>query len=189
VSVVASIVFTLRSQRMSHSFTSPPRQPLTSSRCPPRCRWTLVIHCLCSFQTLTMAVAGFWRWSYTRIAPSPKPATKTSPSTWSEVNEVIQDPDRAGRSYQKSAVVANARPTAQLTLVHTSVPAFHTRITLTSPATRIKPLPCCQSNTRPAFLLLGTRSVKARNPRNQFRLSFTVVIPEDLDDPVGGTGH
>lgn len=103
-SVVACIVFTLRSIRMSHSLTSPLRQPLTSSRCPPRCRCTFVIHCLCSFQTFTMAVAGFWRWSYTRMAPSPKPATKTSPSTWSDVNEVMQDPDRAGMSYESQSL-------------------------------------------------------------------------------------
>ena len=72
--------------------------------CPPRCRWTLVTHCLCSFQTFTIAVAGFWRWSYTRMAPSPKPATNTSPSTWSEVREVMQDPDRAGISCESQSL-------------------------------------------------------------------------------------
>lgn len=48
------------------------------------------------------------------------------------------------------------------TFVQTSVAAFQTRMTLTSPATSNLPCPCCQSKTRPAFLLLGTRSVKAR---------------------------
>lgn len=100
VSRVARMVFTLLSMRMSQSLTSPERHPVTSSRWPPRCKWTFVIHWRCSFQTLTMAVAGFSRWSYTRTAPSPKPAMKTSPSTWSEVSEVMQEPERAGISYE-----------------------------------------------------------------------------------------
>ncbi len=48
------------------------------------------------------------------------------------------------------------------TFVQISVAAFHTRMTLTSPATRSLPCPCCQSRTRPAFFVLGTRSVSAR---------------------------
>jgi len=48
------------------------------------------------------------------------------------------------------------------TLVQISVAAFQTLTTLTSPATRSLPCPCCQSKTRPAFLVLGIRSVSAR---------------------------
>ena len=131
---------------MSHSLTSPERQADTSSRWPPRCRCTFVSHALCSFHTRTMAVCGFSRWSYTRSAPSPKPATNRWPSTWSDVSDVIGLPERA-----------------LMSAVQISVPAFHTRILLTSPATSISPLDCCQSKTRPAALLLGSRSVSARN--------------------------
>ena len=48
------------------------------------------------------------------------------------------------------------------TLVQISVAAFHTLMTLTSPATNNLPWPCCQSRTSPAFLLLGTMSESAR---------------------------
>ncbi len=49
------------------------------------------------------------------------------------------------------------------TAVHSSVAAFQTRMTLTSPATSALPWPCCHSNTSPALKLLLTRSVKARH--------------------------
>lgn len=98
ISRVALIVLKGAVIRISHSLISPFRLPLTSSRRPPRCMWTLVIHCLCSFHTCTMALTGLSRWSYTRTAPSPKPATKTLPATWSNVKDVTHDPERAGIS-------------------------------------------------------------------------------------------
>ena len=98
VSVVAAISLTGSSFRISHSFTSPFLDPLISSRHPPRCMCTLVIHCLCFRQHLTMASAGFWRVSKMRMAPSPYPAQKTLPATWSEVRDVMQEPERAGMS-------------------------------------------------------------------------------------------
>ena len=87
------------SERISHSLTSPFLLPDTSSRRPPRCMCTFVIHCLCWRQTFTMAKAGLRRWSKTRTAPSPYPAQKTLPATWSEVSEVMQEPERAGMSW------------------------------------------------------------------------------------------
>lgn len=61
VSLVALMVLKGAVIRISHSLISPLRLPLTSSRRPPRCMWTLVIHCLCSFQTCTMASTGLSR--------------------------------------------------------------------------------------------------------------------------------
>jgi len=61
VSLVALIVLRGAVIRMSHNLISPLRLPLTSSRRPPRCMWTLVIHCLCSFQTCTIALTGLSR--------------------------------------------------------------------------------------------------------------------------------
>ena len=98
VSLVALIVRKGALIRISQSLISPFRLPLTSSRRPPRCMWIFVIHCLCSFHTRTIAFIGFSRWSYTRTAPSPKPATNTLPATWSKVREVTHDPERAGIS-------------------------------------------------------------------------------------------
>lgn len=163
VSLVAYVVEIGLSIRRSQSLISPFRLPDTSSLSPPRCICTLVIHCRCSRQALTIDVVGFRRWSKTRTAPSPNPATKMLPATWSDVNEVMHEPERAGiscRVVRKSNLIEGYRVH---TLVQTSVAAFQTRITFTSPATSALPWPCCQSRTRPAFLLLGISSGKALN--------------------------
>ena len=81
VFLVVSMVWMELSIRRSHNFTSPLRLPDTSSLTPPRCICTLVIHCRCSLHTFTIAVVGLRRWSNTRTAPSPNPATKMFPAT------------------------------------------------------------------------------------------------------------
>lgn len=93
--------------RRSQSRISPLRLPEMSSRKPPRCICTFVIHCLCSRQTLTIEVVGFSRWSKTRTAPSPNPATKILPATWSDVKDVMQEPERAGISYLRDVSVTH----------------------------------------------------------------------------------
>lgn len=95
VSLVAWIMSIDVSIRKSQRRTSPFRLPEISSLTPPRCIWIFVIHCLCSRHTLTIAVVGFRRWSNTRTAPSPNPAMKIFPATWSDVKDVIQEPERA----------------------------------------------------------------------------------------------
>lgn len=81
VSLVAWTVEIGSCIRRSQSLISPFRLPDTSSRRPPRCMCTLVTHCLWSRHTLTMEVVGLRRWSKTRTAPSPNPATKIFPAT------------------------------------------------------------------------------------------------------------
>lgn len=110
VSLVAGMVFIGSFILRSHSLISPFRLPEISSLTPPRCICTFVIHCLCSRQTLTIAVVGLWRWSNTRTAPSPNPAIKILPATWSEVKEVIQEPDRADISCKEVRKDLTARP-------------------------------------------------------------------------------
>ena len=78
---IAGISLTGSSFLISHNFTSPFLLPETSSLKPPRCIRTLVIHCLCLRQHLTMAIWGFSRISKIRMAPSPYPAQKTFPAT------------------------------------------------------------------------------------------------------------
>jgi len=63
LSFVATTVLKLLPILISHNLTSPFLQPLTSSRCPPLCKCTLVTHCECSFHFWTWDLVGFSRWS------------------------------------------------------------------------------------------------------------------------------
>lgn len=95
----AFTVATSSDQRRSHIFTCPSLHPDTSSLSPPRCMCTLVIHCLCFFQSICIAFCGLTRWSKTRRAPSPYPATRMLPATASVVREVRGEDERAPISY------------------------------------------------------------------------------------------